>query len=68
MRNREVFLREKVLLREAIWKSVHFDNWAEEKDVVPECTICKYDCYLSAVVCPCKPDAVVCLRHSDKVS
>ncbi len=68
LRGREVFLREKVLMKEGTWKCIHLDHFTEERDAVLECDICKYDCYLSAVVCPCSPDKVVCLRHSDRIS
>lgn len=58
---------------QGIWKSSRFKNFyadatpstnpLEDCDIVEECSICKYDCYLSAVVCPCKPQKIACLRH-----
>ena len=65
MRSRELFLREKVS-REGISKSCEFSKYEEQKDTLFECSVCKYDCYLSAIVCPCSPKNIVCLRHSDK--
>lgn len=66
LRSTEEYLREKVTLKEGTWKATHFANF-NSHDVIQECHHCKYDCYLSAIVCPCSPDKVVCLRHSDKI-
>lgn len=34
-----------------------------------QCSVCLYDCYLSAVTCACKDNKqIVCLRHSKKIS
>jgi len=63
----EQLLRQKVFEREGTWKSIHFDLFEGREGEIKECDICKYDCYLSAVTCPCSPDKVVCLRHSDKL-
>jgi histone demethylase JARID1 len=29
-----------------------------------QCKVCRYDCYLSAVTCPCSPQYVACLHHA----
>jgi len=67
MRSREIFLREKTLIKGGTWKCAHFDSYTGEKDEIVECAVCKYDCYLSGIVCPCNPSVVVCLRHSDRI-
>jgi len=67
MRKDEQWLREKVLIKEGIWKCLHFDSYEGKDMEVKECAICKYDCYLSAVACPCSDGKLVCLRHSDKL-
>jgi hypothetical protein len=30
-----------------------------------QCAFCKYDCWLSAVKCPCNPHTVACIVHAD---
>jgi hypothetical protein len=29
-----------------------------------QCKVCRYDCYLSSVTCPCSPQYVACLHHA----
>jgi len=64
MRATEVRLREKVLVREGVWKSISFDRYYGQSEKIPECSLCGYDCYLSGIVCPCSSEKVVCLHHS----
>eukprot|EP00027_Filamoeba_sp_ATCC50430_P002798 CAMPEP_0168545640 /NCGR_PEP_ID=MMETSP0413-20121227/3067_1 /TAXON_ID=136452 /ORGANISM="Filamoeba nolandi, Strain NC-AS-23-1" /LENGTH=899 /DNA_ID=CAMNT_0008575753 /DNA_START=158 /DNA_END=2857 /DNA_ORIENTATION=- len=76
MRQTERSLR-RAILKAGIWKSARFKSFyadanpstnpLEDCDIVDECSICKYDCYLSAVVCPCKPQKIACLRHWQKL-
>lgn len=68
MRDTEKFLREKVILKEGTWKAIHFHNYQNNGIEIKECSICRYDCFLSAIVCPCSPDKIVCLRHSNDIS
>lgn len=67
MRKAEQMLRHKVLQEEGISRCLHFSHFEGKDTVIKECTICKYDCYLSAVVCPCSPEKMACLRHSTNV-
>lgn len=63
IRKDELTLREKAH-RDGIWRGLHFDNFEEKNAPLKECCICKYDCYLSAVVCACSPTKVTCINHS----
>lgn len=63
MKNEECALRQKVF-NESIWRTAYFDSYT---DKILECSICKYDCYLSAVTCPCSPEKITCLNHSHLV-
>eukprot|EP01119_Soliformovum_irregulare_P023243 TRINITY_DN809_c0_g1_i2.p1 TRINITY_DN809_c0_g1~~TRINITY_DN809_c0_g1_i2.p1 ORF type:complete len:516 (-),score=111.82 TRINITY_DN809_c0_g1_i2:71-1618(-) len=67
MRRDECYLREKVLSKEGTWKCIQFSTYEGKDTTAKECTVCKYDCYLSALVCPCSPNKFVCLRHSENL-
>lgn len=76
MRQSERSLR-RGIVKAGIWKSARFSSFyadanpstnpQEDCDIVEECSVCKYDCYLSAVVCPCKAQRISCLRHYQKM-
>lgn len=61
LKSSETHLRQKVF-NEGIWKTVYFQNYCGDR--IPECAVCKYDCFESAVACPCSSNRVVCLEHS----
>eukprot|EP01117_Protostelium_nocturnum_P012549 TRINITY_DN4622_c0_g1_i4.p1 TRINITY_DN4622_c0_g1~~TRINITY_DN4622_c0_g1_i4.p1 ORF type:complete len:583 (+),score=168.82 TRINITY_DN4622_c0_g1_i4:350-2098(+) len=62
MRNKELLYRERAI-EEGIWKAVEFSK-VEKDGKTLECHFCKYDCYLSAIVCPCNPDQIACLEDA----
>jgi hypothetical protein len=42
---------------------------ARQDEECRQCSVCLYDCYLSAVTCSCKDNKqIVCLRHSKMIS
>ena len=65
MRTRELFNRNRIM-EDGVWKAVEFSMY-EQGNPTLECDMCKYDCYLSALVCPCDPKRIVCLDDAHKI-
>lgn len=66
MSEEEQQLRDKIVLEgiETCMRMVKENDQEDNK----QCAVCWFDCYLSAVMCPCKGiKEVVCLRHSKKL-
>ena len=68
MQEEEQVLRDKILL-EGVETCMRMPKGEENKDDEnKQCVQCMADCYLSAIMCPCRPNDVACLRHSKKIS
>lgn len=52
----------RAVLQRGIGSVVHLGNDDEPRR---DCDACSYQCYLSALICPCSPKTAVCLRHTD---
>jgi len=67
MQEEEQALRDKILL-EGVETCMRMPKVEENKeDENKQCIHCVGDCYLSAIMCPCKPNEAACLRHSKKL-
>ncbi|KAH9301679.1 hypothetical protein KI387_013262, partial [Taxus chinensis] len=64
------------IYRERLWKNgvVRISRMAPRKhpeyvgtEEDPECVICRYYLHLSAVMCCCRPGALVCLQHAERL-
>ncbi|XP_036415600.1 lysine (K)-specific demethylase 5Ba isoform X1 [Colossoma macropomum] len=54
-------LREKAY-KLGVWHSQQVD-YEEQPDEERQCAKCRTTCYLSAIMCPCSPNQLVCLHH-----
>jgi len=67
MQEEEQILRDKILL-EGVETCMRMPKGEENKDDEnKQCVHCMADCYLSAIMCSCRTNDVVCLRHSKKL-
>ncbi|PRP86884.1 peptidyl-prolyl cis-trans isomerase-like 4 [Planoprotostelium fungivorum] len=65
MRSSELYNRQRIK-NDGVWKSIEFSRY-DTTGTTPECDLCKYDCYLSALVCPCNPKRIVCLDDAHQL-
>lgn len=67
MAEEEQKLRDKIVI-EGIETCMRMTKEDEQEEDCRQCSVCLYDCYLSAVTCACKDNKqIVCLRHSKKL-
>lgn len=66
IRDNETYFRKSVE-KQGIWKSIRFQHYSLDQTHNKECFACNFDCFLSAVVCPCNPSKLSCLAHSSIV-